>query len=295
MRKAFTLIELLVVIAIIAILAAILFPVFAQAKAAAKKTSCISNCKQDALAKEMYLGDYDDTYVLIQYRNNYRVDTTPPDSNIGVLLQPYMKNVQILSSPADPAGVSERDSNAPIPSGRVAVAFRQAQLQFNLGLLMDYGYNTQYFCVMGANCATGSVDNFKPIPIGASRISDVAQTIYVINSVWDRTSSGTPFGGGNWGVDPPCRRDSNNNDTFPPAGDCTSRWWWGGWNPTTPLAGNLYGYAWPWHTGSGIAVVGWADGHVTAKRMSALAQGCDVRNGWAGRIYDTSKYLWDLD
>ena len=58
---AFTLIELLVVIAIIAILAAILFPVFAQAKMAAKKTAALSNIKQIALATTMYANDYDDT------------------------------------------------------------------------------------------------------------------------------------------------------------------------------------------------------------------------------------------
>jgi len=62
MKRAFTLIELLVVIAIIAILAAILFPVFAQAKTAAKKTAAISNQKQISLGTMMYMGDNDDMY-----------------------------------------------------------------------------------------------------------------------------------------------------------------------------------------------------------------------------------------
>jgi prepilin-type N-terminal cleavage/methylation domain-containing protein len=62
MKRAFTLIELLVVIAIIAILAAILFPVFAQAKEAAKKTSSLSNIKQNATGTLIYTGDYDDMF-----------------------------------------------------------------------------------------------------------------------------------------------------------------------------------------------------------------------------------------
>lgn len=62
-RRAFTLIELLVVIAIIAVLAAILFPVFSQAKASAKRTECLSNIRQIGLANLMYAGDADETYV----------------------------------------------------------------------------------------------------------------------------------------------------------------------------------------------------------------------------------------
>ena len=61
-RKAFTLIELLVVIAIIAILAAILFPVFARARENARRTSCMSNLKQMGLAAMQYVQDYDEFY-----------------------------------------------------------------------------------------------------------------------------------------------------------------------------------------------------------------------------------------
>ena len=62
MRKAFTLIELLVVMAIIAILAAILFPVFAQAREKARAIVCVSNCRQIGLALNMYVQDYDERY-----------------------------------------------------------------------------------------------------------------------------------------------------------------------------------------------------------------------------------------
>jgi prepilin-type N-terminal cleavage/methylation domain-containing protein/prepilin-type processing-associated H-X9-DG protein len=86
--KAFTLIELLVVIAIIAILAAILFPVFAQAKEAAKKTSCLSNEKQITLAAALYENDYDDTIPLSGYEN-YVLDSP---TTWMYLLNPYVKS-----------------------------------------------------------------------------------------------------------------------------------------------------------------------------------------------------------
>jgi len=97
-RSAFTLIELLVVIAIIAILAAILFPVFAQAKNAAKGASSLSNIKQTALASLMYNGDYDDMFVSPGW-------IVAPDygwkATWLVLIQPYMKNVDIYKCPGD--------------------------------------------------------------------------------------------------------------------------------------------------------------------------------------------------
>lgn len=90
-QRAFTLIELLVVIAIIAILAAILFPVFAQAKAAAKKSVSLSNAKQIGTAMNIYLTDYDDMTPSV-----YAVDGRSADTY--QLMQPYIKNMGIFFS-----------------------------------------------------------------------------------------------------------------------------------------------------------------------------------------------------
>lgn len=127
MKRAFTLIELLVVIAIIAILAAILFPVFAQAKAQAKQIACLSNMKQVGTATMLYLNDNDDTYfgaahweplagfapqmMWIGYdNNNYGVDgafyghvyekaTHPPRPGS---IDPYLKDEQVKRCPSMP-------------------------------------------------------------------------------------------------------------------------------------------------------------------------------------------------
>ena len=93
-KRGFTLIELLVVIAIIAILAAILFPVFARARENARKSNCQSNLKQIGLATMQYAQDYDETYHLAWTLN--------PTTRYPRLLQPYMKNLDVFVCPSDP-------------------------------------------------------------------------------------------------------------------------------------------------------------------------------------------------
>jgi prepilin-type N-terminal cleavage/methylation domain-containing protein/prepilin-type processing-associated H-X9-DG protein len=155
--RGFTLIELLVVIAIIAILAAILFPVFAQAKAAAKKTASISNLKQIGLAWLMYNGDVDDTLM--------RVSTNGPGTSTTYwwgkwdgtvltpsqgLLYPYTKNQGINADPSF-----------------------DNKLRSALGLT-GYGYNYAYL-----SPSTYSPPNYDetPVPVNFSQVSAVAETV----------------------------------------------------------------------------------------------------------------------
>lgn len=92
-HRGFTLIELLVVIAIIAILAAILFPVFAQARAKARQTACLSNSKQIGTALVMYMQDYDEICVPWYTLSGLPSNTARQDLNSWVhMIQPYIKN-----------------------------------------------------------------------------------------------------------------------------------------------------------------------------------------------------------
>ncbi|MBU0610862.1 MAG: prepilin-type N-terminal cleavage/methylation domain-containing protein [Armatimonadetes bacterium] len=129
--RGFTLIELLVVIAIIAILAAILFPVFARARAKARQTACLSNVKQISLALQMYAQDYDECYPVVDHLAGY--GWWGP-------LQVYVKNAQMFRCPAYKAAATEPASDYAInglfahgssmaifdyPAEQIAIAIRK--------------------------------------------------------------------------------------------------------------------------------------------------------------------------
>ena len=132
-KSAFTLIELLVVIAIIAILAAILFPVFAQAREKARAISCLSNCKQTGLAYMMYVQDYDEITPL---QNSPVVKDAAGNYAAGGywfrLIQPYVKNWQLMTC-------LDRTANRTVD---MTTAKNQANYPVELkGQLQGYGYN----------------------------------------------------------------------------------------------------------------------------------------------------------
>ncbi len=127
-REAFTLIELLVVIAIIAILAAILFPVFAQAREQARATVCLSNTRQIGLALEMYTQDFDETFPIFYAYNTEVPNTTirawagdPLHKGVEVELLPYTKDKNIFACPDDQGGTALADPNYGCP-GRTTYA-----------------------------------------------------------------------------------------------------------------------------------------------------------------------------
>lgn len=128
-RRGFTLIELLVVIAIIAILAAILFPVFARAREKARQSACLSNIKQLALGALMYAQDYDDRMMPRYYRIDPAVAGGPNWDNH--LIQPYVNNLQLAICPS---------------TGQRSYGYNQDYLNFTMMAVIKSPSETVMFC-----------------------------------------------------------------------------------------------------------------------------------------------------
>ncbi|MDW8107495.1 MAG: prepilin-type N-terminal cleavage/methylation domain-containing protein, partial [Armatimonadota bacterium] len=177
-RRGFTLIELLVVIAIIAILAAILFPVFAQAREKARQTQCLSQNKQIGLAAMMYVQDYNEVFPLAE---NQLIPA--PDfcgggyttcTSIGYLywLQPYSKN-NLYSRCPSAKPITAPDS----PAGRRLLCEGRV------------GYGAAYPSPMGFSAGCQFPPNVYPPSRALAQLSAPASHVMVMDGVPSGTSS----------------------------------------------------------------------------------------------------------
>jgi prepilin-type N-terminal cleavage/methylation domain-containing protein/prepilin-type processing-associated H-X9-DG protein len=160
-RRGFTLIELLVVIAIIAILAAILFPVFARAREKARQAACQSNLKQIGLANQMYMADYDGRYL----PNATRVAGITGNGYWWMILaQPYIKNLQLVECPSFDSVIwcnpPVRGCNDQPPYGR-----------YRGGYGANRGYNN--ILRVGYQAPSGRKDTTVPAPADTIHVVDV--------------------------------------------------------------------------------------------------------------------------
>jgi prepilin-type N-terminal cleavage/methylation domain-containing protein len=274
-RKAFTLIELLVVIAIIAILAAILFPVFAQAKAAAKKTASINNNKQMTLGAIMYEADYDD---MIPVMSSWGACAAPAYVCFGTAgyfpwtqnVNPYTKNLDILRDPQAPDFPS-------IPTGFPAPIYKLGGPMYGFN---PYLNNAVFFPYSATGPAAANLAR------SATAISRVADTV-MLTQKYSNSEQISPyntfygswwFGAGTYFItlstDPPdCYAPGNNHY-------CAAGWnnnsYYGGSGGLKLLNNVEAAGAW---TGGGslrgrqLLVVSFVDGHVASKSPGAMAEG----------------------
>jgi len=192
-RQGFTLIELLVVIAIIAILAAILFPVFAQARAKARQTSCLSNLHQLGLATGMYVQDYDETFYA--HRFNSGTNSNPllqvvPDPVNDItgnarnrtfwisLLQPYTKNYDLFKCPSN-GSVNGAWVQYNLTGGALSFAPNSAINGRGYGGQNSYGHND--FWISPAAPAAGGP---TPSPATLASISRPSGTFLVVDATF---------------------------------------------------------------------------------------------------------------
>jgi len=317
--RAFTLIELLVVIAIIAILAAILFPVFAQAKQAAKKTTAVSDMKQGVLASMMYIGDYDDSYMLSDSGsvNGPGWGYGPPDTVPFQQMYPYTKNTGFVIDPMDPwQSENQRISDQCRYMGCTLATATTVQKQYALGVRANMGYNFAFFSPWIYQTVPGGT-YIGSASVNASQVTQPAHTLMYGTSIWNRVG-GAPTGGGNWVVQTPCWDDANGN-LLQPMSQYTSEAGSGhlysygsGWQAVPATGAAVYGFLWPFYnqtsstaaTGAqnGQVVVGFADGHVKSMPISQVAAGCaaygtEAGSGSAprGTVFDSSKFIWAIN
>jgi len=184
-RGAFTLIELLVVIAIIAILAAILFPVFAQAREKARQTACLSNEKQIGLGLMMYIQDYDE---VLPYSLSNVGAGSAPTYYLQARLLPYMKSGPLFTCPS--SLVADQPAWLPIATG--------APGSYTQGVLYGDSYKANY-CIMWHANDTDTTRNFLP-PLGLGDIQSPAGTIAFGESpttlhelYWTQLKQGGPY------------------------------------------------------------------------------------------------------
>jgi len=166
--RAFTLIELLVVIAIIAILAAILFPVFAQAREKARQTSCLSNEKQLGLAMLQYIQDYDEQFPLSNLQE------LPGQVGWANLLEPYVKSVDVYHCPDFSEGVSEETLDQGAES-----------TTYNYNTMLGYG--DEDVPKMASYIRSFSSQNLAAVQV-------VSQTVMLMEAFPYDASSGRPWG-----------------------------------------------------------------------------------------------------
>ncbi len=183
--RGFTLIELLVVIAIIAILAAILFPVFATAREKARQTSCLSNLKQTALAVLMYTQDYDENYPKSEFVDQNNWGAWPANHYLWssvLCVQPYMKNRDIFRCPNDPPSVDPSIETSLGPNRRPAMQ----SLMVNAFNRDASGTNTAFGVtapqgLMPVGVTYGGVENATPL----AAVGRPADVVMLIEGLWN--------------------------------------------------------------------------------------------------------------